>query len=199
MALSSAKPPLRSLLLALAETIGTREKVLLGELVEALGMRGSGPVILLAAAMMILPTGMIPGVPAFMGGILVLAGVQMLRGRRALWLPPLLYGITLPGPALLRGIARAAPVTARLERYLRPRWQFLVTWRLSFWCIALIVIVTGGVVIVIGAVPGIPFLLAFHVLAFGLGLTTGDGFFVAAGHTILLPVILLAGRFAEIF
>ena len=56
---------------------------------------------------------------------------------------------------------------------------------------ALILILTAILLIVIGAVPGLPFLLALHVLTFGLGLTTRDGLFVAAGYAILLPVALV--------
>ena len=188
------EPPLQSILLALAVTIGTREKVLLGELTDSLGRRGFGPVILLASTMMVLPTGMIPGVPAFMGLILILAGGQMLSGRHELGLPPRIYGIVLPGPALLRGIARAEPMARRLSRWLRLRWLFLVNGLLSRWMIALILIITSGVIIVIGAIPGLPFLLALHLVAFGLGLTVGDGVFVAAGYVIFLPAALLAGH-----
>ncbi|SDI25543.1 exopolysaccharide biosynthesis protein [Aliiruegeria lutimaris] len=188
------EPPLQSILHALADTIGTREKVLLGELTDSLGRRGFGPVILLASAMMVLPTGMVPGVPAFMGVILLLAGGQMLSGRHELWLPPKIYGIVLPGPALRRGIARAVPLAGRLSRWLRLRWLFLVNGFLSRWMIALILILTSGVIIVIGAIPGLPFLLALHLVAFGLGLTVGDGVFVAAGYGIFLPAATLAAH-----
>ena len=191
MTSAPATPALRTILRDLTRTIGTRQKVLLGELVEALVEHGYGPVILLAAAMLILPIGMIPGVPAFMGIVLLLTGVQMLRGKHSLWLPPRLYGITLPGPLLLRAIRRIVPFTLRIESRLRPRLSFLVDWRLSRWAMALILILTAILLIVIGAVPGLPFLLALHVLTFGLGLTTRDGFFVAAGYAILLPVALV--------
>ncbi|NDR56381.1 exopolysaccharide biosynthesis protein [Aliiruegeria sabulilitoris] len=190
----TTEPPLQSILQALADAIGTREKVLLGELTDSLGRRGFGPVILLASAMMVLPTGMVPGVPAFMGVILLLAGGQMLSGRHELWLPPKIYGIVLPGPALRRGIVRAEPLALRLSRWLRLRWLFLVNGFLSRWLIALILIVTSGVIIIIGAIPGLPFLLALHLLAFGLGLTVGDGVFVAAGYGIFLPAVALAGH-----
>ncbi|RYH12337.1 exopolysaccharide biosynthesis protein [Tropicimonas sp. IMCC6043] len=198
MPTSQDDPPLTEMLRALTETIGTRERVFLGELIDALGARGYGPVILLAAAMTLLPTGMIPGVPAFMGVILMLTGVEMLRGRRGLWLPPRLYGITLPGPALLRGIHRAEPTVRRLERHIRARLQFLITWRISLWSIAAILIVTSGVMIVIGAIPGLPFVLALHLLAFGLGLTAGDGLFVVAGYAIFVPAAALAAYLAGI-
>ncbi len=191
MTSAPATPALRTILRDLTRTIGTRQKVLLGELVEALVEHGYGPVILLAAAMMILPIGMIPGVPAFMGIVLLLTGVQMLRGKHSLWLPPRLYGITLPGPLLLRAIRRVLPFTLRIESRLRPRLSFLIDWRLSCWAMALILILTAILLIVIGAVPGLPFLLALHVLTFGLGLTTRDGLFVAAGYAILLPVALV--------
>lgn len=189
-------PPLTEMLRVLAETIGSRERVFLGELIDALGARGFGPIILLASAMTLLPTGMIPGVPAFMGLILMLTGVEMLRGRRGLWLPPRIYGITLPGPALLRGIDRAGPSARRLEQSIRARLQFLITWRISLWSIAAILIVTSAVIIVIGAIPGVPFVFTIHLLAFGLGLTAGDGLFVAAGYAIFLPAAALTARLA---
>ncbi|MDV7144803.1 exopolysaccharide biosynthesis protein [Tropicimonas sp. TH_r6] len=186
------EPPLESMLQALVETIGTRQKVFLGELTDSLGTRGFGPVILLASAMTMLPTGIIPGVPAFMGLIMILAGGQMLTGHRELWLPPRIYAIQLPGPALLRGIARAEPIAIKLERYIKARWQFLVTWQVFLWLIALVMIFSALLIITIGAIPGLPFLLAMHILAFGLGLTTSDGRFILAGFVIFLPSAWLA-------
>lgn len=194
MTAPSEEPPLEAMIHALAETVGKRERVLLGELVDALGTHGFGPVILFASAMMMLPTGIIPGVPAFMGLLMVMAGGQILRGRRTLWLPPRIYGIQLPGPTLLRGLDKARPLAIRLGRSVRARMLFLVDGWLSLWAMAIIIILTSLLIIVIGAIPGLPFLLGMHILAFGLGLTVGDGLFIAVGYGIFLPAALLAGR-----
>lgn len=194
----SGPQPLQGMLEQIHLVVGDRQTVLLGELMDALGARGFGPVILLTASIMVLPTGMIPMVPAFMGLVLLLAAGQMLRGRQELWLPPRLYRVQIPGPTVHKALAKAAPTVDRLGRQLRPQWQWLASSRISMWLIALILAITSLGIIAIGAIPGLPFLLAFHLLAFGIGMTAGDGRFMAAGYLLFLPSALLAIRLAEL-
>ncbi|SFB75624.1 exopolysaccharide biosynthesis protein [Tropicimonas isoalkanivorans] len=179
--------PLEQMLWDVATMVNGRETVLFGEMLDALGRRGFGPVLTLASAMAVLPTGIVPGVPAVMAVIMMIASVQMLRGRKELWVPPRLYRLQIPGVTVLKAVARARPTARRLGRINRPHMQWLTRSRPAIWSIALVVILTSCAIITIGAIPGLPFVLAIHLLAFGIGLTAGDGRFVAAGFAIFLP------------
>ncbi|WP_068117141.1 exopolysaccharide biosynthesis protein [Tropicimonas marinistellae] len=189
-------PPLEQMLVDVATVVDGREKVLFGELLDALGRRGFGPVLTLASAMTILPTGVVPMVPAFMGAIMLLASVQMLRGRKEIRVPPRVYRLQLPGATVLRALERAAPAAHRLGKLIRPHLVWLTRGWLAVRAIALVTIATSLAIIAIGAIPGLPFVLAIHLLAFGIGLTAGDGRFVAAGFAIFLPAAYGAAKWA---
>lgn len=180
-------PPLEAMLDDIAASVGNRQAVLFGEMLDTLGRRGFGPVLTLASGLTLLPTGMVPMVPAIMGAIMLTTCIQMLRGRREIWLPPWFYRRQIPGPVILHALDRARPTALRLDRMIRPHLVWLARSRLVAWAVALVVAVTSLAIIAIGAIPGLPFLLAIHPLLFGIGLTTGDGRFVAAGFAVFLP------------
>ena len=83
--------------------------ITLGDLLAALGERGFGPVLLLGAVGMMLPVGMLPGVPLAVGCLLLVAGWQMLRGRDGLRLPRWLARRELPA----RQIQDGSPARSR--------------------------------------------------------------------------------------
>jgi hypothetical protein len=58
--------------------------------------------------------------------------------------------------------------------------MFVHGW-LALRAIAGLLLLCGTTIIAMGAIPGVPFLLAFPVLLLGVGLTAGDGVVVAAG------------------
>jgi hypothetical protein len=50
--------------------------------------------------------------------------------------------------------------------------------------------------ILIGSIPGLPFVLCVPVLLFGLGLTAGDGLCIAIGFAITIPAAMTAASLA---
>lgn len=174
-------PGLDGLLRDLERLIGDRERVLLGEVLDTLGARGHGPILLVLAALMMLPTGLLPLMPALIGGLIALTAVEMIAGGKGVSVPPRLARIALPG-ALLRGsLRRGAPFARRVGRVLHPCWPVFVRSQAVQVVLAAILLMASAVMIVIGAIPGLPFLLVLPALLFGLGLTAGDGRLVAAG------------------
>lgn len=64
------------------------ERVSLEQVLEKMGRRSFGPVLLAAGLVTLAPiVGDIPGVPTSMGVLVVLTAGQMLVGRKRLWLP----------------------------------------------------------------------------------------------------------------
>src|SRR5688500_9271169 len=62
-------------------------KVSVGEVYRAIGERSFGPLLLLAGLLGMTPVSAIPGAPTTLAVITVLITVQLLFGRRTLWLP----------------------------------------------------------------------------------------------------------------
>ncbi len=169
----------------LAEDRGTVE---LGDLVATLEARGFGPLLMVLAALTMLPVGMLPGFPAVIGLLFVLCGAQMVRGAKGLWLPSRLKRIEAPADKLRKSLDRAWPVVRRLRRLIGGRLHWAVSGRAAR-AIAVLLILIGAAMAGLGFLPGLPFLLALPVLLFGLGLTAGDGLVVILGVLLLIPAI----------
>ena len=172
-----------------------RSVVMLGQVIDCLGSRGFGPILMVFSLLQILPVGMAPGVPGIVGALTLLIGVLMLIGSRRLHLPGRLRRIPLPA-RIIRGTAEwATPHTHKLHRMLHPRLTFLIEGLIPLRILALILIPTGLLMLVIGFIPGLPFLMSIHVLLFGIALATRDGLVAVLGYAVCLPEIWLISRF----
>lgn len=178
---------LEGVLRDLSGLAGNGGTVEIGRLVDALGRRGFGPLLLVLSLLLILPIGAIPGVPAAVGLLVASMGVQIVLGGRGVWLPARLRRIGIGASRVDWAVARLKPATKRLRRVLRPRLETLAQSRVSLMAIGGVLVLAGLAMIAIGFVPGLPFLFALPVLVYALGLTGGDGLVVIAGHLLVLP------------
>ncbi|WP_138468904.1 exopolysaccharide biosynthesis protein [Poseidonocella sp. HB161398] len=170
-----------------------REEIPLARLVEEIGARGHAPLLMIVAVLMVLPLGMIPGIGGALGALAALIGLQMLRGRRGLWLPDFLGRRTLPAAQLARMAERMQPAAAWLGRHLHVRLQVLSAGRLSLSLIALVLILAGSSLLVLGAIPVATPLLGVPVAIFAIGILSRDGAVVAAGWAVLALAVSTLG------
>ncbi|KCV83190.1 exopolysaccharide synthesis, exoD [Actibacterium atlanticum] len=176
---------------SLEQTGAGREKVALRAVIEALGARGFGPLLVVLSLLVISPVGMVPGVPAIVGATLFLIGLHMMIGRTRLWLPARL-GRVMIGANLLRGAAKyLRKVMGWLHPVLGQRRSGLSASPLAVALIGITCVASGVIIIFAGFIPGLPFALSWHLLVFGLGLTLRDGVLVAIGWAIVVPEIAL--------
>ena len=183
-----ADHPLDRLLEDLTDLGHDRNEVPLRQLVRTLETRGYGPLLVVLAALMMLPLGAVPGFPAVVGLLFVLCGGQMLRGARGVWLPRRVGNIGLPSGTLRASIDRVRPVMQKLRRCFQSRMTWATSGN-SVRLIAVLVMLAGLAMIGLGFIPGLPILIALPVLLFGLGLTLGDGLVVVTGFALTLPAI----------
>lgn len=66
------------------------DRLTVGAMVDAIGDRGFGPLILTAALIEIMPTGGIPGIPTAVALTVILFATQLLLGRKQPWIPEIL-------------------------------------------------------------------------------------------------------------
>lgn len=167
-----------------------------GELVDVLGARGVGPVLLILGLFLLLPIAAVPLVPAAIGLAVAGMGVQLLRGGRGIWMPDRLRRVTIPEDRLSRSLERIQSGLDRMRPVLSRRLERLANSHTSLNAIGIVVAVTGIVVAALGFVPFLPFVLAIHVLLFGIGLTARDGLFVLAGYVWLIPAVAMSAQLA---
>ncbi len=177
-----------------AELSEDGDKVAFGDLIEALGSRGFGPLLLIMAGALMLPIATVPGLPAIIGLVVVALGVQMLRGKKGIWLPGFVRRFKLGADRLGASADKAAPYADKLRSVLSHRLTWATSGSAVLTVIALIVLVSGVAIIVVGFVPFLPFLIAIHLMLFGIGLTADDGVFVIAGFVWLAPLVYFATR-----
>ncbi|BAQ68523.1 probable exopolysaccharide synthesis protein [Rhodovulum sulfidophilum] len=183
-----------SLLEDLAALALANDRISIADLVEALGARGFGPLLVMLSAFLILPVGMLPGLPGVVAIFMILIGGRMMTGETTLWLPARLRRVHISGHVLAVSVARAQPAALWLRPLLTPRLVALIEGRIATRLIALILIGTGVLIFLLGFIPGLPFVLSLHVLMLGLALSTRDGLVAALAYALMAPEIIFIWR-----
>ncbi|GGG72344.1 hypothetical protein GCM10011415_20470 [Salipiger pallidus] len=172
------------------------ETVSFAELNRTIGAQGHAPLLMVVSIFMILPIGMIPGIGGALGAIVALIGLQMLLGREGIGLPAVFGRRTLSAERLCRAADRIRPVADWLRKRLRPRWSALAEGRVSLSIMAILLMIAGGSLLVLGAIPVMTPLLGLPVAVFALGVLGRDGLVVAAGY-VLLGLVILGGMWMK--
>jgi len=155
-----------------SETEG--ETVTVRAMLNAVGRRSYGPILLLLGFLALTPLTIIPGATWLVAIMTLLIAGQILIGRPFPWIPSRFQKIEFPRSALLQGIKLADPYVCRIDRFLKPRLAFL-TAPLFAPGVALICIAAAILTIPLGLVPFGPVLPGLTVFLFGLALTARDG------------------------
>lgn len=155
---------------------GDGPRLTLHEVVESLGERGFGALILVLALVALVPWP--PGGKALFGIAIILMAVQLAMLRHDVWLPGWAGRLGVSRDLYRRGTSKVLHHVARFERLSRPRWLFM-TGNISDVLIGLtcvlMSIMMGMSVPLIDALPGIAMVL------FGLGLMSRDGAILTFG------------------
>lgn len=151
------------------------EQVPVADILEAVGERSFGPVVLLAGLITIAPLiGDIPGVPTLLGMVVVLTLGQLLFRRHSIWLPSWISGRTVPRGKLEKIVDWLRKPARLLDRVTRPRLTFLVHGP-GLYVMALICI---AVALAMPAMEMVPFSAnggGAALMAFGLAIVVRDG------------------------
>lgn len=173
-----------------------QDHITLGEILRRIGLRGFGPILVIVSGLLLLPIGMIPGVPGAVAIVLGLVAIELVSGGKAIRLPDRVARLSISAGLVSGSVRRARPVTRAMGRLLRPRALALATSRLAHVVLGLVLGAIAVVMFVVGFLPGLPFLLALPVLLIGLGLTARDGLVVTIGLVgIIAPTIGLIRAF----
>lgn len=169
----------------------SRDRVRFATLLQALGSRAYGPVLLLVGMILFSPLSGIPGVPTLMGIALLIISLQMLVGRGSLWLPGWLLSRSVSSARLGRALGRLRRPAQRVDWVLRRRLLHLVsgggTALVAIGCLLLACLMPLMEVVPFSATAA-----GLAVLLFGLGLVAADGLFVLLGLVYLGGVATLA-------
>jgi hypothetical protein len=172
----------------LEELAGKEKKVALGDVVEALGNRSHGPFLIISALIDISPVGGIPGLPTVLGAIIVLVAVQMVFGRKLLWLPGFIARRTLSCEKVHKTTKKARRPARLLDRWFHGRLPRLTEG-------PFVRVAAGACVLLALTVPPLE-LLPFAttapmaaIAAFGLALLVRDGLLMLIATALSLVAV----------
>lgn len=164
------------------------ETVSLGHLAKEIGAQGHAPLLMVVAILMILPIGMIPGIGGALGILVAIIGFQMLLGRQGVWLPKFLARREILASHICSLTHRIRPAAGWIRRHLHPRWAILSENYVSLSIVAVILILTGGSLTILGAIPIAAPLVGLPVAVFAFGILGRDGMVVALGYALIVVI-----------
>jgi hypothetical protein len=162
----------------------------LGGLVDAFGEKSFAIifVVLLGVPALPLPTG---GATHVFEIIAALLALELIVGRRQVWLPERWKGVKLGGEKQQKFIGGLTRLIRRLERLSRPRLAFLFDHRLSRLVFGLLVLAGTAGAFFAPPFTGLDTLPALAVVLISLGMLLEDFLVVAAGLVVLVAGVAL--------
>lgn len=164
---------LKSLLLSLVNNT-EGDEVSIRQLMQAVGRRAYGPVLLLLGFIAISPLTIIPGANWLVATITLIFSLQIVIGRRTPWLPKRALDFSFKREMLVKGAKSGQKFAHMVDALVRPRLTFL-TAAPFVQIVGLLCVLAALVTYPLGIVPFGPLLPGLAVLLFGLALTARDG------------------------
>ena len=191
LVVNEAPRNLGDMLQRIAQVAADRDYVDLATIMDALGTRSFGPVLLLIGVILFSPLSGLPGMPTAMGIGLALISLQLLIGREAFWLPRWLLDRHVSSGRLQSALQWLDRPARFIDWWLRPRLPVLASDNGAV-LIAVICLLLALAMPVMELVPFSATAAGLGVVAFGLALVAIDGLFVLLGLLYLLSVAALA-------
>jgi len=159
--------------------------ITIGEILDMVGRRAYGPLLLIIGLLSVSPATLIPGSTWAFAALTLLIAVQMVFGLTHPWLPKKALDFSLQEKPVMDGLDKARPWTKRLDKVIRPRWTFLARapWVSVF---ALVCVAAALITFPLGFIPFAPLLPGIAIIFVGLGLTARDGVLLSAAGLVVL-------------
>ncbi|MEM1267468.1 MAG: exopolysaccharide biosynthesis protein [Pseudomonadota bacterium] len=159
-------------------------RVTVGHLLAAFGESAYGPLLLLPALIVVTPLSGIPLLPTVCGLIIALIALQLVLGRRHVWLPRVLLNRQIGRKSLLGALDRLEAPARWLDRRSRPRLSALVRPPLAL-APALLCMLCGLAMPFLELLPLTSSLLGMAVSLMAVGFVMRDGLFTVAGMAFI--------------
>lgn len=180
---------LEELLDRIGELARHNQEVSIGMVVDSVGSRSFGPLLMLIGITLFSPLSGVPGMSFFMASFVLLIAVQLLIGRKHFWLPHYILNRSLEHEKLQTVLDWLAKPARVIDRMLKPRLTFLVHDAARYGI--------AGVCVVIGLCMPFMELVPFSSSAAGLALLAlGTSLVMHDGLLVLLALAIFAATFA---
>ena len=174
---------LQEMLDRISESADAKGRVSLGKIVESVGNRSFGPLLLMVGVIAASPLSGLPGVPTAMGVFILLIAGQLFFRRDHFWLPKWLLRRSLAREQVHKGVTWLRPAARFIDRWLKPRMPALI----KGGSIYLISLVCAAIAIVMPIMELVPFSAhgaGVALTAFGLALISRDGLLALLAYAL---------------
>ena len=153
-----------------------QDRVLVGDLMAAVGQRSFGPLVLLAGLITVAPLiGDIPGVPTLLGLLVLLTLGQLLFQRRSVWIPSRLSKRHISKQKLFKALQWVDKPAAFVDRWTQRRLPWLVSSGAGQYLMALICMAVAAAMPLMELIPFSANGGGLALMAFGLSIVARDG------------------------
>lgn len=166
---------LEQLLIQITKADSDHGRVSFGMIVEAIGSRSFGPLLLLVGIILTSPLSGIPGMPTTMAFVLLIIAFQLLIGKRHFWLPSWILKRSMDRNKLNKAVKWLKHPARFIDRLLQPRLQFFIN-RTGIFSIAVICLIISVCLPVMELVPFSATGAGITLAIFGLSIVSNDGF-----------------------
>lgn len=163
---------------------GNGADVKLRDVLEVIGRRAYGPLLLIIGLVSISPATLIPGSTWLLAILTLLIAIQLALHKSTPWMPRKALDMKLSEDKLGKFIKAARPTARAIDKVVRPRFQFLAKppWVIV---VALLCVLAALITFPLGLIPIAPLLPGLAVSLFGLGLTARDGILLTIGTLMM--------------
>lgn len=145
-----------------------------GEIVQSVGQRSFGPMLLVPGLIVLSPISGIPGVPTLGAVAVLLIAGQMLIGRKCFWIPGFLSRRKVSQDRMQKARKFLMPIARFVDRLVGPRLSFL-TDRPFNYLIAVTCVLIALIMPPLEAIIFANVVTSAAISAFGLALVARDG------------------------
>jgi hypothetical protein len=162
---------------------GPAGKVSIQQILDVVGKRAYGPILLIIGIMSVSPLGLIPGSTWTFAVLTLLVSAQMALNLPHPWLPAAALRASFSEAKIQAALCKVRPVTRVIDQIIRPRLQFLADqpWLMI---VALLAIAAALITFPLSFIPLAPFLPGATIILIGLGITARDGLALGAAIAI---------------
>ena len=166
-----------------------RDRISLGMILETVGSRSFGPLLLLLGVILLSPLSGIPGMPTTMGMLVLLIVVQMLFHREHFWLPACLLRRSVGRNRLNKALRWLRPLARFIDRFLQPRLRIFIC-GYSVYLVAIVCLVMAVITPLMEVIPFFATSTGAVFTAFGLSLIANDGVLALVAFMFTATVFL---------
>lgn len=167
------------ILLEIANNNELKGELTYQHILQILGERAFGIVLLFFALPSALPFSAVPGISAVFSIPIALFACQMIFARETLWLPKIIAKRTIHQKTISKIIHATVPYLTKVEYFLKPRWTFMTCRFME--------IINGSIIFCLAILLMLPiplsnFIFAVLLIIFSLGLIEKDGILLIVGY-----------------